>query len=91
MVTPVFKRDAVAHLQVFHGMSERRACQALDADRATIRHCSRRADDEDLREKLRALAHQRRRFGYRRLHMLLRLDGIAISRKKTTGYTERKA
>ncbi len=83
MVTPVVKRDAVAHLQVFHGMSERRACQVLGADRTTIRYCSRRADDEDLREKLRALAQQRRRFGYRRLHMLLRRDGIAINRKKT--------
>lgn len=83
MVTPVVKRDAVAHLQVFHGMSERRACQVLGADRTTIRYCSRRADDEDLREKLRALAQQRRRFGYRRLHMLLRREGIAINRKKT--------
>ncbi len=51
--------------------------------RPTIRHGSRRADDEDLREKLRALAQQRRRFGYRLLHMLLRRDGIAIYRKKT--------
>ncbi len=49
----VVKRDAVAHLQVFHGMSERRACQVLGADRTTIRYCSRRTDDEDLREKLR--------------------------------------
>ena len=83
MVTPVVKRDAVAHLQVFHGMSERRACKVLGADRTTIRYCSRRADDEDLREKLCALAQQRRRFGYRRLHMLLRRDGIPINRKKT--------
>ncbi len=54
MVTPVVKRDAVPHLQVFHGMSERQACQVLGADRTTIRYCSRRADDEVLREKLRA-------------------------------------
>jgi putative transposase len=83
MVTPVVKRDAVAHLQVFHGMSERRACKVLGADRTTIRYCSRHADDEDLREKLCALAQQRRRFGYRRIHMLLRRDGFAINRKKT--------
>ena len=38
---------------------------------------------EPLREKLRDLAHQRRRFGYRRLHILLRREGIAINRKKT--------
>ncbi len=80
MVTPVVKRDAAAYLQIFHGMSELRACQA---DRTTIRYCSRRADDEVLREKLRALAQQRRRFGYRRLHILLRRDGIAINQKKT--------
>ena len=53
------------------------------ADRTVIRYQSCRGDDEVLREKLRALAHQRRRFGYRRLHILLRRDGIAINRKKT--------
>ena len=36
-----------------------------------------------LREKLRELAHQRRRFGYRRLHILLRREGLTINRKKT--------
>jgi putative transposase len=82
MVMPVGKRDAVAHLQVFHGMSDRRACKVLGADRTTIRYCSRRTDDEDLRDKMRVLAHQRRRFGYRRLHILERRDEIAINRKK---------
>jgi putative transposase len=83
MGTAVVKRDAVAHLQVFHMMSERRADKVLGADRTTIGYCSRRVDDEDLRDKLGALAQQRRRFGYRLLHMLLRRDGIAIYRKKT--------
>ena len=40
-------------------------------------------DDSDLREKLRALAQERRRFGYRRLHILLRRDDAVINRKKT--------
>ena len=83
MVTPVVKRDAVAHLQVQHGMSERRACGVIGADRTSMRYCSRRADDADIREKLRALAQERRRFGYRRLHILLRRDGVIINRKKT--------
>jgi transposase InsO family protein len=83
MVTPVVKRDAVAHLRTVHGMSERRACAVIGADRTTVRYCARRADDADLREKLRELAHQRRRFGYRRLHILLRRDGVIINRKKT--------
>ena len=67
MVTPVVKWDAVAHLQVQRGMSERRACKAIGADRTTIRYCSPHADGGDLRDKHRALAQERSRFGYRRL------------------------
>ena len=64
-------------------MSERRACRVIDADRKSVRYRSTRGDDADLREKLRELANQRRRFGYRRLHILLRREGIMINRKKT--------
>lgn len=64
-------------------MSERRACRVIDADRKSVRYRSTRDDDVDLREKLRELANQRRRFGYRRLHILLRREGIMINRKKT--------
>ncbi|TWH78540.1 hypothetical protein IQ25_04186 [Novosphingobium taihuense] len=53
-------------------MSERRACRVIDADRKSVRYRSIRDDDGALREKLRGLANQRRRFGYRRLHILLR-------------------
>jgi len=83
MVTPAAKREAVAHLQALLDVSERRACRVIAADRSVIRYESRRGNDVGLREKLRDLAHQRRRFGYRRLHILLRRDGITINRKKT--------
>ena len=83
MVTPAAKREAVAHLQALLDVSERRACRVIDADRTSVRYRSRRADDGDLCEKLRALAQERRRFGYRRLHILLRRDGVLINRKKT--------
>ena len=83
MVTPAAKREAVAHLQALLDVSERRACKVIAADRTVIRYQSCRGDDAVLREKLRALAHLRRRFGYRRLNILLRRDGIAINRKKT--------
>ena len=76
-------REAVAHLQACHGMSERRACRVIDADRKSVRYRSTRDDDAGLREKLRELANQRRRFGYRRLHILLRREGVMINRKKT--------
>ena len=73
----------MAHLQGLLAISERRACRIIDADRTSVRYRSRRGDDGALREKLRALAQERRRFGYRRLHILLRRDGVAINRKKT--------
>ena len=62
--------------------SERRACRVIDADRKSVRYRSTRDDDAGLREKLRELANQRRRFGYRRLHILLRREGVMINRKK---------
>jgi putative transposase len=41
-----------------------------------------RGDDSEFRERLRRLAAQRRRFGYRRLHILLRREGIKLNHKK---------
>ncbi|PKP98717.1 MAG: IS3 family transposase [Alphaproteobacteria bacterium HGW-Alphaproteobacteria-15] len=83
VLTPAAMREAVAHLQACHGMSERRACRVIDADRKSVRYRSTRDDNAGLREKLRELANQRRRFGYRRLHILLRREGVMINRKKT--------
>jgi len=82
MVTPAARREAVAILVEEHEMGERRACSVIGADRASIRYRSRRPDDADLRERLRELASERRRFGYRRLHVLLRREGIIVNRKK---------
>lgn len=48
-----------------------------------MRYRSQRENDAELRSKLRELAQQRRRFGYRRLHILLRREGVVINRKKT--------
>jgi transposase InsO family protein len=72
MVGPAAKREAVAHLRSLLQMSERRACTLVAADRKMIRYRSRRPPDIELRTRLRDLANQRRRFGYRRLHILLR-------------------
>ena len=68
-------RESVAHLQAVFAMSERRACKIIRADRKTVRYRSCRASDAELRKRLRNLAEVRRRFGYRRLYVLLRRDG----------------
>lgn len=83
MVTPAAKREAVAHLMEAHEMSERRACRLTNADRKTVRYRCRRPRDESLRSRLKALAAEQRRFGYRRLHVLLRGEGHMVNRKKT--------
>src|SRR3954451_4976921 len=75
MVGPVAKREAVAHLRNVLQMSERRACNLVAADRKMIRYRSRGPPNVELRTRLRDLANQRRRFGYRRLFILLRDQG----------------
>ena len=64
-------------------MSERRACSIIRVDRKMVRYRSRRPADAQLRARMRELAAERRRFGYRRLHVLLRQEGLVRNRKKT--------
>jgi putative transposase len=61
MVTPAAEREAVAHLRAEHEMSERRACRLLDCCRMTVRYASIRANDTVLRDRMKAIAHERRR------------------------------
>ena len=51
-------------------------------DRISVRYQSRRGDDAELRRRLRELAAERRRFGYRRLGLLLAREGFVVNRKK---------
>jgi putative transposase len=82
MVTPAAKREAVAHLVRVHEMSERRACRLLGSQRMTVRYRLRRRSDPKLRERLVALARERRRFGYRRLLIFLRREGFVVNHKR---------
>jgi putative transposase len=75
MVGPAAKREAVGHLQDQYQMSERRACKLIKADRQMVRYQSRRPPETALRTRLRDLANERRRFGYRRLFIMLKREG----------------
>ena len=81
-MTPAARREATTYLRRTFEMSERRACRVIGTDRTSVRYQGVRADDEALRERLKALAQERRRFGYRRLHVLLRREGHAVNRKR---------
>ena len=82
MVAPAAQRDAVAYLEATYEMSERRACQVISCCRMTVRYASRRSDDGTLRERMRSMATERRRFGYRRLHVLLKREGFVVNHKR---------
>jgi putative transposase len=64
------------------GYSQRRACGLVGLHPKTYRYASKRSGDEKLRVRLRELASQRRRFGYRRLGLMLKRQGIKLNRKK---------
>ena len=65
-----------------HGLSRRRACRLIGISRSVVEREPRRARDHTrLRERLHALAGERRRFGYRRLHVLLRREGWKTNHK----------
>ena len=65
----------MSHLKSQSDFSERRACRVVGADRKMIRYQSVRPPETELRQRLRDLANERRRFGYRRLFILLRREG----------------
>lgn len=62
--------------------SQRRACRLVGVAPKVFRYRTRRADDGALRARLKALAAERRRFGYRRLHLLLKREGTRVNHKK---------
>ncbi len=62
--------------------SQRRACAMVGIAPRVYRYGSTRPDDAAIRKRLRELASERRRFGYRRLHILLKREGIEMNLKK---------
>lgn len=85
-MTPGQRRAAVTHVQesaaVDQPISERQACRYLGIHRALCRYRSRRADDAELRTKLRELAAAHPRWGIPRLTWLLRREGLGINHKR---------
>jgi putative transposase len=65
-----------------HGYSERRACRLIGVDRTAFQYRPKRPEDVAVRVRLRELANERRRFGYRRLAVMLRRDGLQMNLKK---------
>jgi putative transposase len=82
-LSPVKRRAAVSHVRKELGVSERRACKALDQGRSTQRWVRIRAErDRALGERMRHLAQENPAYGYRFIWALLRHEGREVKRKR---------
>ena len=81
MVSPRLRKQAVVVMRSEVAVSERRACGLIQIHRGTYRY-RRRPEDGRLRARLRELAEERRRFGYRRLQVLLVREGWQVNHKR---------
>lgn len=71
------------HIIESFGLSQRRASGLIGLSRNTLRHEPNQGKDEVLRKRMKELAEQRKRFGYRRLHIFLKREGLVINHKRT--------
>ncbi|MCA1666963.1 MAG: IS3 family transposase [Thermomicrobia bacterium] len=82
LVTPARRRAVVQFFRAGFQVSERRACRVAAVPRTTMRYRSQARDQSPLRLRLRELAAVRVRYGYRRLHILLRREGWRVNAKR---------
>jgi putative transposase len=80
-VKPAARRTVVLFLGGEGRLSQRRACGLLTTHRSTARYQAHGRSDAHVRTRLRELAMMKRRYGYRRLHWLLRREGVCVNHK----------
>lgn len=81
-MTPAARRSETSYAIERYGVSERRACRLMRLHRASWQYRSRRPPDTSLRDRLRALAAELPRYGYKRLYRRLRTQGMVVNHKK---------
>ena len=82
MVKPADKRKAVSYLIQNKDLSQCRSCRLLKLHPKIYRYVSRKKNDNVLRSNLIDIAKQRKRFGYRRVHVMLKRKGFDVNHKK---------
>ena len=82
MVGPQAKREAVTVLMAERDFGVTRACGLAQLSRSLYRYRSRRPACTELRERLLAIAAEKRRYGYRRVYLRLRREGWVVNRKR---------
>lgn len=83
MVGPSAKRLAVEHLKDQKSYSERNACKLVGISRSVTRYrCTQKPDEQELIERIEVLANRHKRYGYRRITILVRREGILVNKKR---------
>lgn len=82
MVTPQAKRACSDVLVYEHNGSQRRAYSLMGANRSTVRYSLQKQDESELKEEIKEIAYEKRRFGYRRIQMLLMRRGKTVNHKR---------
>lgn len=77
------KRKAVGFLMDEKGLSERRSCRIVSLARSVQQYRPKESGDEAVIDRLRTLASENRRYGYLRLHALLKREGLVTNAKRT--------
>ena len=83
MVSPQAKREAVTVLMSERHLRFTRACGLVGISRSLYRYQSKRPDASALRSRIGEIAAEKRRYGYRRIHLLLRREGFTMNVKRT--------
>ncbi len=81
-MTPAARREAWQAAQEKLGLSQRRACRLVGIQRSVARYESKNQEPSELLTRLKELAWERKRFGYRRLHRLLVWEGFLVNHKR---------
>ena len=79
---PVARRQAAVHLRDAYSVSERRAAQVVRLHRSTFRYRARAERSADVRERIRQLARECPRYGYRMLTDRIRYEGTRVNPKR---------
>ena len=79
---PVRQREMVDYVRTAWQVSIRRACRALPVERSSYHYRSRRAGQAPLSKRIKEIAETRVRYGYRRIHVLLRREGWMVNHKR---------
>ena len=82
-MSPQARREAVGVLTAERGLGVTRACGLVGISRSLYGYCSRRSPALELRKRIAELAAMKRRYGYRRIHVLLRREGWSVNHKRT--------